>query len=369
MRASSFSQIINLLILLLLLLAGLFLFPILETNYDSFYQFVPFLKSEEVAKQAVISPLPVSEPIETNLQLLFFGDLMLDRNVKAILVKKNLDFLLSGLASSTDFSKFDLVGANLEGAVTNNGEHYAPDMGFDFAFVPSTVAELKKYNFSYFTLANNHFSDQGERGIKETRENLKNLGFNYSGEADAQISENSLSLLDIKDKRLALISFSMVYHNFDLEAAKKIISDIRSQVDWVIISIHWGNEYQHNFSAWQQKIGRELVDSGADIIIGHHPHVVQGMEIYQNRPIFYSLGNFIFDQYFSAETQEGLSLELGLVKNQITITLKPLSSQRSQVLPMAENKKNIFLDNFATWSKADEGLKKQIQAQIINIAK
>ncbi len=369
MRASPFSQIINLLILLLLLLAGLFLFPILETNYDNFYQLVPFFKSAEVVKQVVIRPLPVSKPIETNLQLLFFGDLMLDRNVKAILVNKNLDYLLSGLASSTDFAKFDLVGANLEGAVTNNGEHYAPNMGFDFAFVPSVVAELKKYNFSYFTLANNHFSDQGEQGRKETRANLKNLGFYYSGEADAQISENSLSLVEVKDKKLALISFSMVYHNFDLEAAKKIIRDIRPQVDWIIVNIHWGNEYQHNYSAWQQKIGRELVDSGVDIIIGHHPHVVQGMEIYHNRPIFYSLGNFIFDQYFSADTQEGLSLEFGLVNNQITITLHPLSSQHSQVSVMTENKKNIFLDNFAIWSKVDESLKKQIKAQIINIAK
>lgn len=351
------------------MVAGLFLFPLVETNQDGPLSFANFFKLKEKEEEIIIRPLPNSAPIEETLNFLFFGDLMLDRHVGTRLQGKNLDLLLGGLASSTEFFKFDLVGANLEGAVTDLGKHYAPEMGFDFAFMPEKVEELKKYNFSYFTIANNHISDQGEIGLKETRNNLNNLEFYYSGDSDAQISENSVSFVTIKGRRVALVALSMVYNNFDLMAVEKLVSDARSKADWLIVNIHWGNEYQHNYSVAQQKIARKLIDSGADIIIGHHPHVVQGMEIYKNRPIFYSLGNFIFDQYFSLDTQEGLGLELELMSNKIIITLKPLSSQRSVVNLMDESKKIKFLEKFSLWSQADEGLKRQVMEQIINIAK
>jgi len=357
------------------MVAGLFLFFSFGFNYSRNSEEIPqivfspkldFLSQPE---KIINHPLPAIAVVKSPLRFLFFGDLMLDRSVGARLKNKKVDFLLAGLASSTDLSQFDLIGANLEGAVTNEGRHYAPEMSFDFAFPPSRIAELKKYNFSYFTIANNHITDQGALGLQETRVNLNTLGFNYSGDADAQISENSLKLVTINDKKIALIALSMVYHNFNLAQAKKIIEDARGQADWVVVNIHWGSEYQHNYSLGQQKIGRELIDSGADIIIGHHPHVVQGMEIYKKRPIFYSLGNFIFDQYFSPDTQEGLGIELELTDDQIKIGINPLRSESSVVNPMREDKKEKFLENFSTWSKADQVLEGQIMAQTINIAK
>ena len=375
MRQERFSKIINLIVLLLVMVAGLFLFFSFGFNYSRNSEEIPqivfspkldFLSQPE---KIINHPLPAIAVVKSPLRFLFFGDLMLDRSVGARLKNKKVDFLLAGLASSTDLSQFDLIGANLEGAVTNEGRHYAPEMSFDFAFPPSRIAELKKYNFSYFTIANNHITDQGALGLQETRVNLNTLGFNYSGDADAQISENSLKLVTINDKKIALIALSMVYHNFNLAQAKKIIEDARGQADWVVVNIHWGSEYQHNYSLGQQKIGRELIDSGADIIIGHHPHVVQGMEIYKKRPIFYSLGNFIFDQYFSPDTQEGLGIELELTDDQIKIGINPLRSESSVVNPMREDKKEKFLENFSTWSKADQVLEGQIMAQTINIAK
>jgi poly-gamma-glutamate synthesis protein (capsule biosynthesis protein) len=354
------------------MVAGLFLFPLFEANYNYRNEaklLLPGFKAAEEVAPASLTVLPKAETKESNLRVLFFGDLMLDRNVGARLKNKNLDLLLGGLASSTDFNQFDVVGANLEGAVTNKGEHYAPEMGFDFAFSPERVKELKKYNFSYFTIANNHISDQGEKGVEETRSNLSNLNFDYSGAPDAQISDNSVTIISRQNKKIALVALSMVYNHFSLEKLKKIIENTRPQVDWVIVNIHWGNEYQHNRSLNQQSIGRELIDSGADVIIGHHPHVVQGIEIYKNRPIFYSLGNFVFDQYFSPDTQEGLGVELELKEKNIIINLKPISSVRSAVNLMSAEKKNKFLDNLATWSQAEEGFREQIRGQIINIAK
>jgi len=347
------------------LVAGLFLFPISMKDYADVYGFI----SPVTHVQNNTGPLPSAPAISSGINLAFFGDLMLDRSVADRLENKKLDSLLSGLASSTNLAQFDLVGANLEGTVTNQGEHYDPKMIYDFAFLPSCVAELKNYNFSYFAIANNHISDQGTRGVNETRENLKDIGFNFSGDIDSKISEYSITYVSIKGKKIALIALATVNYKFNEEKAKELIASARRQADWIIINIHWGKEYQHQQDGWQQKTGQELIDDGADIIIGHHPHVVEGIEIYKNRPIFYSLGNFIFDQYFSLDTQEELGLKINLSENNINIDLWPLRSDKSAPNLMAEDEKKIFLENLASWSQADDTLKTQIKAQHINIAK
>jgi poly-gamma-glutamate capsule biosynthesis protein CapA/YwtB (metallophosphatase superfamily) len=208
------------------------------------------------------------------------------------------------------FADYDLVGANLEGAVTDNGEHYPPVNLYDFAFRPDWVEDLRDYGFSYFTLANNHFSDQGQRGMEETRKHLSAMGLAFSGCQDRQVGDCSVTTMERNGKKIGLAGFSMVYGTFDLEEAKKQVTALAEVSDLVIVNVHWGTEYEHQFGRLQTSIGRAFVDAGADIIVGHHPHVVQGLETYRGRPIFYSLGNFIFDQMFSAATQEGLALDL-----------------------------------------------------------
>ncbi len=307
--------------------------------------------------------------IATNVNFLFFGDMMLDRNVGDKLKGKKVDYLLEGLAGEENrfFSGVDIISANLEGAVTDKGAHYSPVNSYDFAFSPERIEELKKYGFNYFTLANNHFSDQGQKGVVETRKNLSSLGFNYSGSTDAQIDEYSRKDIIISDRKIAMVGFSMVYQDFDLEKAKQMVKDASTENDLVIVNIHWGVEYQHQFNKHQQEIGRVLVDSGASAIIGHHPHVVQGMEIYKERPILYSLGNFIFDQYFSADTQEGLAIGLNFSKSTTTMFIFPLKSEKSAPRLMTTKEKEVFLNKFISWSEVEEDIKAQITNQQINI--
>ncbi len=297
-----------------------------------------------------------------DLKFLFFGDMMLDRHVGERLAGKNIGFLLDGLAGEDKqfFSGFDIVGANLEGAVTDDGAHYLPQNAYDFAFSPERVAELYDYGFNYFTLANNHFSDQGTRGVEETRKNLQALNFYYSGAPDAQVDEYSLQIVEISGQKVALMGLSMVYANFDLEKAKELISSAASTTDLVIVNIHWGTEYEHQFNRYQQNIGHALIDAGTDVIIGHHPHVVQGMEIYQGKPIFYSLGNFIFDQYFSKDTQEGLAVRLDFSSATTTVVLFPLNSEKSAPRLMSQVEQASFFKKFITWSNLEE-----IEAQAV----
>ncbi len=303
------------------------------------------------------------------LKFLFFGDLMLDRHVGDQIKANGLDYLFAPLikSSSSFFGGYDLVSANLEGALTDGGTHYLPSNAYDFAFNPKLISDLKKYNFNYFSLANNHFSDQGTKGVLETRKNLSDLNFNFSGSPDAVVDADSLSTMELDGQKITLIGLSMVYHDFDLEAAKQLIANNRASSSLIIVNIHWGNEYQHQFNTHQQNIAHELIDSGADLIIGHHPHVVQGMEVYKNKAIFYSLGNFVFDQYFSSDTQESLAIGLAISSTSSKIFLFPLRSQMSAVNLMSENNRQKFLEKYISWSQVDDSIKAQIRKSEIVI--
>ncbi len=287
----------------------------------------------------------------TKARLLFFGDLMLDRNVGAIIENKGLDSLLANLRTESFFSDQDIISANLEGAVTNDGDHYSPNNAYDFAFKPELIAQLKEYGFNYFSLANNHTTDQGQKGLDESRQNLQALQVSFSGSGDATIDKFSRQDLKVKNQTIALIGLSMVYNNFDKKQAQSLISQASQETDFVVVNVHWGNEYEHNFNIYQQQVGHELVDAGADIIIGHHPHVVQGLEIYKNKPIFYSLGNFIFDQYFSDATQEGLVVGLEIFEDRLNIALFPFITQESSPSFLKNEEASKFIEKFISWSE------------------
>jgi len=312
--------------------------------------------------------LPANQ--KQTVHFLFFGDIMLDRHVGERIEANGFDYLFDDLTATTtpeemsgkrmDFTGYDIVSANLEGAVTDNGAHYAPVMAYDFAFSPDLVGELEKYNFNFFNIANNHLSDQGERGIIETRKNLDNLGFAYAGCRDAETGECSSRVIEAGGKKIGMAGFSMVYHMLGTEAAAGIVDGLASTTDAVIVNIHWGREYEHEFDKAQRETAHTLIDAGADIVIGHHPHVVEGMEIYHGKPIFYSLGNFIFDQYFSADTQEGLAIGADLDAGGVAITLMPFTSKNGRPRLETGEEKDAFLKKFAGWSSIDEKMANEV---------
>lgn len=323
------------------------------TSYVTGY----FYRNKKEEKQTEISDKP--------LNLLFFGDMMLDRYVGEKIKEHGVEYIFEKMASSSyvsngDFTGYDLVGGNLEGAVTNGGEHYLPVNLYDFAFTPDIVAEFKKYGFNFFNLANNHFADQGENGIIETRKNLENKGFFYVGCQDRKVGDCSFKVVHIKDKRIGLAGFSMVYGTFDRNLAEDIVKKLASTSELVIINVHWGVEYEHEPNETQRQVAHYLIDAGADIIIGHHPHVVQGMEVYKNAPIFYSLGNFIFDQYFSVDAQKGLAVAIQIDKDEVLLEFKPFKTKLSQIEFMREMGKKEFLNEFFVWSFLTEECKKEI---------
>jgi poly-gamma-glutamate synthesis protein (capsule biosynthesis protein) len=301
---------------------------------------------------------------EEPLRFLFWGDMMLDRNVGRIIEEKGLDHLLENIKLP---ARYDMVSANLEGAVTEKGKHYPPHNSYDFAFDPSLIGRLYEYGFTFFNIANNHLTDQGRQGVRETEDNLEELGFAYVGCPDGEVGECSGKIINIKGKDVGMAGFSLVYSRIDKEKTADVIKELHNDSDLVVVNVHWGVEYKHNINSIQAEMAHSFVDAGADIVIGHHPHVIQGMEIYKRKPIFYSLGNFIFDQYFSTDTQEGLAVDIEIDKNQFNIKLHPFKARGSQIKFTTDKDKDRILERFISWSNIESDIEDSLQAGRVSI--
>ncbi|MDD5528008.1 MAG: CapA family protein [Patescibacteria group bacterium] len=305
---------------------------------------------------------------DRSLKFLFFGDIMLDRHVgEKIKASGSVDFIFSGLDAAGIFKGNDIVSANLEGAVTDGGAHLPPAMGIDFAFAPQIAGQLAKYDFNYFNIANNHLSDQGKNGIIETEKNLTSLGFAFSGCQDRQIGDCTAKIVEKNGRKIGFTGASMVYGALDENKLIDQIKVLASTTDLVVAQMHWGIEYKHEPSANQIALAHKLIDAGADIVIGHHPHVVGSIEIYKNKPIFYSLGNFVFDQYFSTDTQEELGVKIVAAGQNFQIDLLPIKSEATRLCLMNDEEKNKFLAKLANWSSGGADFKNQIKAGEIMI--
>ncbi len=272
-------------------------------------------------------------PLATGL---FVGDIMLSRGV-AYQIEKNNNLNYPFLNVSDFLKGGDFVFGNLEAPIINGPKIKAGEM--IFRVDENLVPILKDYNFSIFSLANNHILNFGEKGLENTFHLLDQAGIQYVGAGknfseahQAKIIEKNnikFAFLAYVDKALAYPSAMASDHpglsimdegqvTLDVQQAKKL-------ADFVIVSTHSGNEYQTEPTRNQINFAHAAIDAGADLVIGHHPHVIQPIEKYKNGYIFYSLGNFIFDQMWSQATQEGIALRIIFSPRSIkTIQIYPL---------------------------------------------
>jgi poly-gamma-glutamate synthesis protein (capsule biosynthesis protein) len=251
----------------------------------------------------------------------------------------------------------DYVSANLEGPIVKKTQDFGV-RSLTFNFGQEILPVLKDANINLVTLANNHILNRGHEGFKETEEFLSANQIDYSGEA----FKCGTDLAVIKDNLIFLgINKTFPTSCTDAEVAQTVKTlKTANPNKFLIVSIHWGVEYQTRNSSGQQKLAHLLIDNGADLIMGSHPHVVQNIEKYNGKMIFYSLGNFVFDQYFSTKTQQGLAIGLELSSDKQVYRIFPLQSKLSQPKLMASKEKTEFLKSLAADSS------KELQAGIKN---
>jgi AmmeMemoRadiSam system protein B len=245
-----------------------------------------------------------------SLSLLFLGDLMFDRGIRQVAQVKGNDFLLAGVSEL--LAEPALIVANLEGPLTN---HPSVSLGrpnrekdhYTFTFDPSWAETLKRHRITLVHLGNNHLLDFGEDGLKQTRKNLRLAGVDYFG--DPLRRDRRWVLQKIAGLRLAFVSFNQ----FARGSVAQTLDDImhaRPRADLVVVYAHWGREYRDQPGERLRRWGHLFVDAGADLVIGSHSHTLQPREEYRGKRIYYSLGNFIFDQYGRPETCRGLAVRV-----------------------------------------------------------
>jgi poly-gamma-glutamate synthesis protein (capsule biosynthesis protein) len=303
-----------------------------------------------------------------DVTILAVGDMMMGRYVR-ILMDRFMDneYPFEKIRGKEDrfFKGADIFFANLEGPIYKEG--FSSETSMIFGFNEDTAPLLAKMGFSVLSIANNHILNQGWEGVSSTITALNNAGIGACGHP-TEVSENNVVYKTIGDKKVAFFCFEDAIHPLDVDAAVSLISDVDSTVDFSIVSIHFGREYSHT-PDWNLQIdpAHKFVDAGADFIIGHHPHVVQTFEIYNGVPIFYSLGNFIFDQYWSYDTQEQLGLGIVLGDGKTKVYLFPMKSADSQPYLLGGTEKAKFYERFIGWGKYDEDLSRQIRSSLIEI--
>ncbi len=273
---------------------------------------------------------PLPEP-EKPIELIFVGDVMLDRGVKYMVEKHgDNDFSFPFAKIADEIKNADLTMANLESQISDKGSKVGSI--YSFRAPIEAIQGLIFSGIDIVSLANNHAFDYGSQALKDSLERLIDAGISPVGVGN-EYQAFSPTIKTVDKTKIAFFAYTdqmpvslqakgeslgiAVINKDNLTKIKADIELAKQLADIVVVSFHWGTEYAKEPSLEQTDLAENMIDAGADLIIGHHPHVVQKYEKYKDGYIFYSLGNFIFDQGFSNETLEGEVIEVTIENKKI----------------------------------------------------
>ncbi|HAA26246.1 MAG TPA: hypothetical protein DCE11_09075 [Ruminiclostridium sp.] len=260
--------------------------------------------------------------------LYFTGDILLDRGVMTYMKQYGYDYPFIKVKDL--FKDGDIVCGNLEGPLTEGGIPSQKDPRYIFRFPPPVAQNLKDAGFNLMNLANNHTTDHGAKGLTDTMNTLNEYGIAWFGAGKTAKEAASPVFVNISGTVIGFLGYSAFppegyFHTqekpnismIDESSLRESVINAREKCDFLVVSFHWGREYEPYPDDSQKKTARIAIDSGADIVIGHHPHVYQGIEEYNGKFIFYSLGNFIFDRQIPPDTDKGAVIKLYIQKGRL----------------------------------------------------
>lgn len=274
-------------------------------------------------------------PSEECLSIAFTGDVLLDRGVRQQIQRGGIEHLFTSV--SPLFHQVDATVINLECPVTS--VHSPLHKKYIFRAEPAWMEVLAKTGVSHAALANNHSMDQGRSGLTDTYHHLLSAGITPIGYGETASVSCQPVLIKKENIHVALFnSVTLPLENWVyLENAPGIcqqpIEEMEEEIknfkrknpeSYVVVILHWGIEYQSSPTLSQRKGAHRLIRAGADAIIGHHPHVIQKEEYFEGKPIFYSLGNFVFDQR-KQETSQSMIVQLNFTSTGCSVKLHPVT--------------------------------------------
>jgi gamma-polyglutamate biosynthesis protein CapA len=309
---------------------------------------------------AVVTP-PPAPAVRATSSLWFVGDVMLSREVGVRMLTLGNEYPWQGIVKAFKGAK---VMANFESCLSDTAA-FEPQEPLRFPVPSDTAVALSRSGISHVSLANNHALDCGAADLLRTRQWFDVAGIEAIGHP-VVFSDKSIGYTTLAGKRVALITLHTLFANPDRKTLQAVIASSSLQSDVQVVYVHWGEEYAPAASIEQRALATTLSELGVDIIIGHHPHVVQPIERIGDTLVLYSLGNLIFDQYFSEAVQIGLTTKLEVGEG-FTLMLYPVTSLESRNQPqfMSASGTERFLDDLA--GRSDPRLYKQIKAGIIDL--
>ena len=294
------------------------------------------------------------------------GDILLSRNVKKVLNEYGKQYPYEKIKG--EVLKDDITIANLECALTDNSNHALKKNRIVLGADRDNATYLKRGGIDVVSLANNHTMDYLPEGLQDTVQSLNDAKVGYVGVKNNSTAQIEPYIVEKKGIKVGVLGYNtfppegLFYSDDDirvlyarigyLEDMKIQISDAKKKCDFLIVYFHFGSEYYTKVSEEQKQYARTAVDSGADFVVGSHPHLLQGMEIYNDVPIYYSLGSCIFDDLSYPETNDSIILQIKLSKNSMKVKEIPIviencrpqiawGNDKKRILQSIKNKSNI----------------------------
>ena len=249
----------------------------------------------------------------------FTGDVMLDRRIRRLHHPDGYQALAPSF--TPHLYDADIAVANLEGPITHHRSisvrsKIGSPANTRFTFAPKSTAFLLHHGIDLVSLGNNHATDFGMAGVRTTEQILrqKNIGIIGSPRTPLQTYSRHVRGID-----LGFIAYNQ-FGGTTLSSVASRIEQLDNTHDWVIVYAHWGSEYTQDPTPAQRRAARRLANAGADIIVGSHPHVIQHSKTVNGARVYYSLGNFIFDQYWNKRVRCGAVVTLTFSQNEVRNT-------------------------------------------------
>ena len=268
-------------------------------------------------------PLNFEKLVSPFLSITAVGDMMLGNFTSHYIQKFGVDYPFD--STRLVLSETHLTLGNLEAPFTKTGTQF--EKTFTFKVPPAYCQSLVNAGFDVVTLANNHILDYGIEGLKNTLATLDSFGISHCGAGLDLAQAKKPAIIERNGFRVAFLGYSLTFpeefwatrsHGGTCFPSEKIlkssIQQCDSLADITVVTFHWGAELMTSPKEYQKQLAHKSIDWGADLVIGHHPHVLQGLEIYKNRLIAYSLGNFTFSSY-SRKTTESAILKVFLTRD------------------------------------------------------
>ncbi len=283
----------------------------------------------------------IEEIEEKEITIMLVGDIMLDRGVRFMIDEHGAeDFRFPFLRIADYLKGADIVFGNLESVISDKGTMVGSI--YSFRAVPKAIEGLIYAGFDVVSVANNHIFDYGREAMEDSFLRLREAGIDFVGGGFNEKEAYDPVIKEIENTKIAFLAYTNLGSPhwaakgensgiawLEEERIKEDVKEAKKQADLIIVSLHYGDEYQLKPNPFQISISRVAIDAGADLVAGHHSHVIQPVEKYNQGHIAYSLGNFIFDQSFSEETMKGLLLEVVIKGGKIKEVI-PLEAQINQ---------------------------------------